>query len=412
MLTARRQAQLYRELGQTDRARAALRGLPPVLQRRERLLLDREALSPEAFAAALGGFLIERSRAETSIGLYSDDFGLGGIRGLHRRGTLREDLLPEIGLAADGAAIRGTLEYLILGSPATSRTLPALLAARRALPAAPPTFAAGATASAPQAVLLKAVSGTALLPEDAEVLHRTATHPRVPGATALICLDFLPAARRAAAADELAERLIDDPRFRANAGILEKLLPRIAPARREELLKRLAVQTDELDWRQKGDLLRLVRQFTPGMFETVKRSFRPELAPMDTELYLLWGAGEFAERFGNYLVCGGEYPDWPRLLTAAGSSARLAEAAETALLAAYRRHVLDDAELVRHFSLLAAADPMHRAHFLALAAQYDRTPGEHSLWRLDATVDPAERRSLQTRLREAGRLPPARERKP
>ena len=73
-----------------------------------------------------------------------------------------------------------------------------------------------------------------------------------------------------------------------------------------------------------------------------------------------------------------------------------------------RRRFIDRTEAVKSFSLLAAADPERKAHWLKLAARYDDPLGEASLWRLDA-LDGAEKRELAERLRRAGRLPPARE---
>ncbi|MBQ9502904.1 MAG: VWA domain-containing protein [Lentisphaeria bacterium] len=405
ILAARRQVQLYREFGMPDRALARMSILPPLLGKREKLLIERGKLDPKTFAAALSAFLIEQCRTGSYIGLFSDNFGTDGLKGLRRGGAVREDLLPELGRSADGGTLGKVLSYLISGVPVTRRGWAVLFRTRQSLGQ---REAFSADLRAPQLLPLKAAGGAPLNLQERTLLRKTVLHPRVPLENALICLALLPPDERVSAAFRLAERVVEQSRFLPPLPALESLLRLTDASRRGELFRKLAERSRKEDRPRRLELLWLLRRCAPGLFEDIRKKLPPAFHPMNSELYLLEGKESPEERFINYLTSGGGYPDWEKILTVSGRESELPVFAGKALETAFRRHLIPADEVVRHFSLLAAADASRRAYFLKCAARYDKTPGEASLWRLDAEDDPAVKKVIENDLRRADRFAPAR----
>jgi|GEM_PF-2528892 len=409
ILTARRQIQLYREYGMAGKALALLDTMPQLLRKREQLLIARRTLPPENFAAALSGFLIDQCRAGSYIGFFPDNFGLDGMKGLRRRGTLRPDLLPELGRFSGSSALKRTMEYLIAGVPVSQRGAAVLFHTWRSLPAAPGgEVRCAGKAAMPQLLPLKAASGGRLSSEERALLRKNILQGGIPLENALVCLEALPEKERRETASVLAEQTVSDLLPLPRMEQLEKLIAMTDPARRKKIFASLAKRCAPGTERQLWEFLFLLKRHLPECFDLFGGKAVARPFSMTSELYLLYGPEAPEERFLNFLACAEEFPDWQKMLVIAGPESSLTDAAGAAVITACRRRLITPDAAVRHFVLLSVADSRRKKHWLALAARYDLTPGEATVWRLDASGDPAEKKEIETRLLRAGKMPPAR----
>ena len=400
---ARRQVQLYREYGMADHARSKMNLLPPLLERRERLLLEHNVLPERKFAAALSSFLIDQCRSSSYIGLYSDNFGMDGLKGRMIRGVMRPNLLPS--LTVRSPELNRTLTYLISGTPVTDRGFATLLETWRNLPGNSDIRIPDGEQTAPQLLTLKAVRGCPLNSRELDLLRKTVLHSGVAEDTALLLLELLPEKERAAAAYDLGMKHAADPyHMRRNR---RKLIAAVLPSRRETLLRQWAKQSGP-ESGQKFELLYLCRIYAPAVYPGLQKELvRSTVFLMNSECRLLYGKEEPAKRLRNFFISSEQFPDWEKLL-AFDECKDLIASVEKALEDALRDHLMTSDRLVRHYALLAVCDPARKTHWLACAARHDTVPGEASLWLLDALEKTPGWRAQYEKLRKAGRLSPFR----
>lgn len=405
VLYARRLAQLLRENGDYAEAREYLSSLPETLRRSEQLLLDREQSAPEKFSAALRRFLTEQCRNGGTVGVIDDEFGLGGLRGMRRRGDPRKNRLFFL---SDGVRNFGeVLDYLLRGIPVTEPGFAVIFAARCQL-SAPSYIPAAVT---PAETALKSAAGEALSPEESRGAAALVQNPQVPPETAFALLLKLPPAVRTSAADALARRLASGRMLDRQLVMLEKIMPLTSPETRSFLAKKLQVP-DSGGYEVSVRLVRLAltARWIPEQYQAARETIIGRSDPAEnTDLYLVFGSGEPEMRFRRYFASEGGFPDWERILPLIAVPERetFIAAAAAALEAALRDGHLPADMLVRHYVLLAAASPEHAARYMAAAARHDRRPGEASLWRLDILTG-QERHQLGEQLQRAGRLMPIR----
>ncbi len=410
VLAARRQVQLFRDVGEYQRARQSLPMLAVPLQKRERLLTERFMLSPERFAAGLRSFLIGQCRTGQFVGFYADSFGTDGLTGYRLRGGRRANLLPE--LAVRDRALNDTLGSLLRGTPVAERGFAVLFEAwRNTLPGNGNPHSAGTEKTVPALLAMRTVSGGSYHAGEIAMAEKLIRNSAVPVENAVIFLDILPRAGQSSAAAGLAERVLQSPQPSKQRELLESLLKRMEPQKRRAVLLRLASLIPENDCALRVFWLGMTRTYEPSLLPEMRGLLcRPAVFPADTELYLLYGQGSAQERILRFLTVAERYPDWQILFLIPDETEKqsLADAAEKALETALRRGLLPEDELVRHYVLLSVADPVRKAYWQTRAALHDRQPGESSLWRLDSLENPAERAALLKKLSSAGRLPPQR----
>lgn len=410
VLSARRQVQLFRDAGEYLRARQCLPMLAVPLQKRERLLTERFMLSPERFAAGLRSLLIEQCRSGQFVGFYADGFGTDGLEGYRQRGGRRANLLPE--LAVRDRALNDTLGSLLRGTPVAERGFSVLFEAwRNTLPEKRTPHLPVGSAAIPAQLAMRTVSGGPFGTAEIQLAEKLIRNSAVPVENAVIFLEVLPRAGQSAAAVFLAERVLRSPLPSKQRELLHSLLNRTAPRERRSALFRLASLIPENDCTLRFFWLGMTRIYEPAALPEMRvRLCRPAVFPADTELYLLYGQGSAAERILRFLQVAERCPDWQTLFLIPDEPEKqqLADAAEKALDTALRRGVLTEDELVRHYVLLSAADPVRKNYWQTRAALHDRQPGESSLWWLDTLENPEERAALLKKLSSAGRLPPLR----
>ena len=402
VLYRRRLIQLLRDTGRTGEALMQLPSLPEALQRRERLRIAAAAPDGRSYAWELRRFLLEEARDPRFSGYYNSDFGIGGMREKELR---RRPLVPPTGTAASETA--AAVEYLLLGTAVTDPAFSALLKLRREIGGRRCVEVAPEVTSTPGGTALRAVLEEELSPADRELLRRLCRSRAVSPDAAEQLLAAFSVDERPHAAEELAARMFAGKLAERELEVLERVLLQTDDAGRARLAAvagRASGLGDPYRFRVAFDAL-LRRTGTTGTIPSGDR-----FIPPGSEWDLVASPLPFERRLADLFAAAARAPEWRDVipLLDAGTRKNLPETVEKATAEALHRRFITRTEAVKSFSLLAAADPERKAHWLKLAVRYDTPLGEASLWRLDA-LDGAEKRELAERLRHAGRLPPARE---